>query len=199
MEIEKNRQVFNSPDELKRLLAEGVVSETDYVITHKGRMTVEKFLADPHVRENAAAMPMRPVSARAKTVAPGRSGITKRKPTASVLKAELRTRLRGLFAIALGLAFGYFFAYLPIQEAQHHKSATITTSGKAACVAVIGVFFGVYMLIFGQAGMNLVTTPESGRKRLNFIGWVLALITVAVSFAFYGWVQHRVESYGYHY
>ncbi len=82
-------------------------------------------------------------------------------------------RLSGLFALLLGLGAGYWQIVLPIIKALQ-QAPRISYSTELVLVALLAIYMGLFLLIFGAAGLGFLSKPSSKLGlALFFIGLVV--------------------------
>ncbi len=106
--------------------------------------------------------------------------------------SKTRKRILGLFLIAIGLGFGYFFIYRNIEAMQHHEEFSYYL--KAMVLVPFAIVFGLYYVVFTPSGSGAWKDLTPGEKPPFVAALVLsALATVGM---FY-WFNAQLVAYGY--
>jgi hypothetical protein len=106
--------------------------------------------------------------------------------------ANILHRLGGLICLAAAAAFGWFFIWLPLQQAQMH-APEVKYDVKAFVFVPFAAVFGLFFLIFGDS------VPYRNVEKQNFTaaGWLLALVAVIASGLGFWWFQAQFTALGY--
>lgn len=105
---------------------------------------------------------------------------------------NLLYRLGGLICLAAAAAFGWFFIWLPLQQAQAH-APEVEYSIKAFVFVPFAAVFGLFFLLLGDS------VPYRNVEKQNFTaaGWILMLIALAASGAGFWWFKMQFDALGY--
>lgn len=103
-------------------------------------------------------------------------------------------RLGGLLCLAVAAAFGWFFIWQPLQEAQAH-APEVEYSIKAFVLVPFAAVFGVFFLLFGDA----VAYRNVEKQTPTAAGWLLFLVAGAASGLAFWWFKAQFEALGYGY
>lgn len=106
--------------------------------------------------------------------------------------ANLLYRIGGLFCLVAALAFGWFFIWQPLQQAQAH-APEVEYSVKAFVFVPFAAVFGVFFLIFGDS----VEYRNVEKQTPTAAGWVLFLIAAAASGLGFWWFDAQFSALGY--
>jgi hypothetical protein len=105
------------------------------------------------------------------------------------------SRLQGLFALILGLAFGYFSIIRPLQQA-YSKAPDVSLSFKFAFLSPALVILGILAIIVPS-----VTTDQSfilrAPNKLSFAGWILLIVVLIVASGTYYLLDQQISLLGY--
>ncbi len=110
------------------------------------------------------------------------------------MSENLMNRLGGLLCLAVAAGFGWFFIWLPLQQAQAH-AAQVDYSIKAFVLVPFALVFGVFFLIFGAS----VPYRNVEKQVPTAAGWVLMLIAAVAGGLSFWWFQAQFEALGYGY
>ncbi len=106
---------------------------------------------------------------------------------------DLGTRIMGLVLFLIGMGLGYWQIYLPILQASRGEP-NISYFTEAVAAAPLGVLFGLFMLIFGGRGLEVLSTRRPSNP-------VMALIIVSTLIFFFGCIfgmEYIMRSFGYY-
>jgi drug/metabolite transporter (DMT)-like permease len=107
---------------------------------------------------------------------------------------NLLYRIGGLICLVAAAAFGWFFIWLPLQQAQAH-AAEVEYSVKAFVFVPFAAVFGVFFLIFGDS----VEYRNVEKQTPTAAGWVLFLIAMVAGGLGFWWFDSQFSALGYHY
>ena len=105
---------------------------------------------------------------------------------------DLKLRLLGLVFIAVGVAVGWFFLWLPLQEAQS-GAPEVSYQLKAFILVPLCIIFGVGFVVAGER----LQYRNAQHSNFTVTGWVLFLVAAAVTAAGYFWFQQQFAALGY--
>jgi uncharacterized membrane protein YidH (DUF202 family) len=105
---------------------------------------------------------------------------------------DLKLRLGGLVFIAVGVAVGWFFLWLPLQEAQS-GAPEVNYQLKAFVLVPLCIIFGVGFLVAGER----LQYRNAQHSNLTVVGWVLFILGMALGAAGYFWFQQQFAALGY--
>jgi hypothetical protein len=105
---------------------------------------------------------------------------------------NLLYRFGGLICLAAAAGFGWFFIWLPLQQAQAH-APEVEYSIKAFVFVPFAAVFGLFFLLLGDS------VPYRNAEKQNFTaaGWILMLIALAASGAGFWWFKMQFDVLGY--
>ena len=105
---------------------------------------------------------------------------------------DLKLRLGGLVFIAVGVAVGWFFLWLPLQEAQS-GAPEVSYELKAFILVPLCIIFGVGFVVAGER----LQYRNAQHSNLTVVGWVLFILGMALGAAGYFWFQQQFAALGY--
>ena len=105
---------------------------------------------------------------------------------------DLKLRLGGLVFIAVGVAVGWFFLWLPLQEAQS-GAPEVSYELKAFILVPLCIIFGVGFVVAGER----LQYRNAQHSNLTVVGWVLYILGMALGAAGYFWFQQQFAALGY--
>jgi len=105
---------------------------------------------------------------------------------------DLKFRLGGLVLIAVGVAVGWFFLWLPLQQAQA-GAPEVSYQLKAFILVPLCIIFGAGFIL---AGERLQYRNEQ-HTNLTVLGWVLFIVAAVLTAAGYIWFQQQFSALGY--
>ncbi|MDB5587865.1 MAG: hypothetical protein JWP26_2835 [Devosia sp.] len=105
---------------------------------------------------------------------------------------DLKLRLGGLASIAIGVAVGWFFLWLPLQEAQS-GAPEVSYQLKAFILVPLCIIFGVGFVVAGER----LQYRNAQHSNLTVTGWVLFIVAAALTAAGYFWFQQQFAALGY--
>jgi hypothetical protein len=108
--------------------------------------------------------------------------------------ANILHRLGGLFCLAIAAAAGWFFIWLPLEQARA-GAAEVEYSIKAFVFVPFAAVFGLFFLLFGDS----VPYRNAARQNFTAAGWLLFLIAAAASGAGFWWFKAQFDALGYGY
>jgi hypothetical protein len=106
--------------------------------------------------------------------------------------ANLLYRIGGLACLAIAVAFGWFFIWQPLQQAQAH-APEVEYSIKAFVLVPFAAVFGLFFLIFGAG----VPYRNVEKQTPTAAGWVLFLAAAAASGIGFWWFDAQFTALGY--
>src|SRR5579864_1971291 len=106
--------------------------------------------------------------------------------------SNLRYRLGGLLCLAAAAAFGWFFIWQPLQQAQAHQQE-VEYSIKAFVFVPFAAVFGVFFLLFGDS----VPYRNVAKQTPTTAGMILFLIAMAAGGLSFWWFQAQFTALGY--
>lgn len=106
--------------------------------------------------------------------------------------AGLRTRLGGLFCLAVAIAIGWYFIWRPLLEAQAH-AAEVRYSLKAFVLVPMAGVFGLFFLLVGDS----VSYRDEERQRFTAMGWLLFAVAALAGGLGFWWFKAQFAALGY--
>lgn len=100
----------------------------------------------------------------------------------------------GAFALIIGGFMLYMCAYQPLQDAESGASTVKGLSGKGTMAGVVGVLFGLALLIGGEPVKHFFNPPP---EKSRVPGIIVGALLVGAGFGAYYLVKSHVESLGY--
>jgi hypothetical protein len=103
-------------------------------------------------------------------------------------------RLAGLVLLGLAAAMAWFFILGPLEQAQA-QAPGVRYSTKAFVFVGFAAVFGAFFLLMG----NSVAYRHAEKQSPTAAGWVLLVLSAAVSGAGFWWAERQFEALGYAY
>ncbi len=104
-------------------------------------------------------------------------------------------RIGGAFLTVISLVMAKFFILDVVVAAQAH-SDHLTLSMKAILFSILFFMIGVFLMITGPFGDNMMRAAP-GSQKLSPLGWITVVISVGISFGAYFLFKQYIESFGY--
>ncbi len=104
-------------------------------------------------------------------------------------------RIGGAFMTVIALVMAKFFMLDVAIAAQAH-SDHVSLSMKAILFSIVFFMFGVFLLVTGPFGDNMMRAAP-GSQKLSPLGWITVVIAVGLSFGGYFLFKQYIESFGY--
>ena len=107
----------------------------------------------------------------------------------------MTSRLIGIGAILVGLAFGWFFIWLPLEAARAH-APTVEYSIKSFLVVPLVITAGLALLIGGDRVLAAFSGPPKGREEVTISIVVFAIGVIASGLGWW-WFDGQMITLGY--
>ena len=111
------------------------------------------------------------------------------------MTAGLKARLIGLFLVAVGVGFAWYFAWRPLTGAQA-GAPHISFPTKVFFVSPLAIVFGLAFLIGGAPAQALLGGPPRTRQQ-HLLVWPLFAASLALGGLAYYWYQAQLHALGY--
>lgn len=105
---------------------------------------------------------------------------------------DIKLRLAGVVALALGAALAWFFVLGPLRDAQA-GAPEISYSTKAFILVPFCAVFGLAFLLFGER----FSYRDVQKNRLTRAGWVGFAIAAALAAGGWWWFDRQFAALGY--
>jgi hypothetical protein len=108
------------------------------------------------------------------------------------MSGNIGHRLGGLLCLLVAAAFGRFFIWQPLQQAQSH-APEVEYNIKAFVLVPFAAVFGVFFLLFGDS------VPYRNAQKQNFTaaGWNLFIVAMGASGLAFWWFKAWFAALGY--
>lgn len=108
------------------------------------------------------------------------------------MNADLRNRLGGLLACAIGAGAGWWGIWLPLQAARAH-APEVRYQTSIFVLVPLAIVFGLFLLIGGSKWPY----RDAERQTLTPVGWaLLAMVAIASGLSFF-WLTSTFAELGY--
>ena len=105
---------------------------------------------------------------------------------------DIKARLGGIAALALGAAIFWFFILAPLQQAEA-GAAEVSYSTKAFILVPFCAVFGIAFLLFGSR----FEYRTADHKNFTLAGWLAFAIGIALAGAGWWWYEQQFSALGY--
>ena len=115
--------------------------------------------------------------------------------SAAAQASGTKARLLGLLILAIGAAFCWFFACVPLQQAQAH-AANIEYNPKIFLLGPLLLFTGLVLLVGNRSVAGAMASPPRTRQQ-HMIVWPLFALGIAVGGFAWWWYDAKLQALGY--